>query len=206
MDAALTTSWLPDGPSPTPVTCAPVRGEGRALLHAVETHDRCTARHSYDVLGLARRVAAVLGLPGGVVAEVEQVALLHDVGKLMIPHVILCKSGALHGEEWEIMREHSAAGADALAQVSELAHLAPAVRASHERWDGTGYPHGLAGAEIPIASRITFVCDAYDAMTSDRPYRRALSKHEAVAEVRAGSGTQFCPRAVTALLAVLRVS
>ncbi len=203
MDAALNTTPVPDEPFPVAVARPPVRRESRALLRAVETHDRRTARHSYGVLGVARRVARALGLPAAKVAEVEQVALLHDVGKLAIPHAILSKAGPLGEDEWEIMRGHSAAGADAVAQVSELAHLAPAVRASHERWDGTGYPDGLTAEEIPIASRITFVCDAYDAMTSDRPYRQALSTEEAVAELRAGSGTQFCPRAVAALCAVL---
>ncbi len=199
MDAALKTRSAPDSPRPS----RPGRGETQALLRAVETHDRCTARHSYDVLGLARCVARALGQPAAKVAEVEQVALLHDVGKLAIPHTILSKAGPLSEEEWGVMRGHAAAGADAVAQASELAHLAPAVRASHERWDGTGYPDGLAGTDIPITSRITFVCDAYDAMTSDRPYRAALSKDGAVAELRGGSGTQFCPRAVAALCAVL---
>jgi HD-GYP domain-containing protein (c-di-GMP phosphodiesterase class II) len=183
---------------------APRRGS-RALLRAVESHDHSTAQHSYDVLDLARRVARALELPERLVSEVEQVALLHDVGKLVVPHSVLSKPGPLTEAEWEVMEGHAAAGADAVRQVSDLAHLAPAVRASHERWDGTGYPDGLAGEAIPIASRITFVCDAYDAMTSDRAYRRALSQAEAVAEVRAGAGTQFCPRAVGALCAVLRV-
>jgi HD-GYP domain-containing protein (c-di-GMP phosphodiesterase class II) len=173
---------------------------GRALLQAVETHDRPTARHSHVVLDLARRVARRLGLPSGHVAEVEQVALLHDVGKLAIPHAILSKPGPLDEEEWATMRSHPAIGADAVAQVSELAHLAPAVRASHERWDGSGYPDGLAGYDIPMASRITFVCDAYDAMTSDRPYRVARSQLVALAELLGGAGTQFCPHCADALV------
>ena len=182
-------------------TSLPVHGlNGRALLRAVETHDRPTARHSYVVLDLARRVARRLGLPSGHVAEVEQVALLHDVGKLAIPHAILSKPGLLDSEEWAAMRSHPAIGADAVAEVSELAHLAPAVRASHERWDGSGYPDGLAGYDIPIASRITFVCDAYDAMTSDRPYRAARSRLVALAELLGGAGNQFCPHCANALV------
>ncbi len=204
MAAALKKSSTLDGLA-HPLAGPVAQRESRALLRAVETHDRRTVRHSYEVLDLARRVARALGLPPAMVAEVEQVALLHDVGKLVIPHAILAKAGPLQEEEWAVMREHSAAGADAVAQVFELAHLAPAVRASHERWDGTGYPDGLAAEDIPIASRVTFVCDAYDAMISDRPYRGALSQDEAVAELRAGSGTQFCPRAVIAVCAVLRV-
>src|SRR2546423_9261690 len=169
-------------------TSLPVEGTSEhALLRAVETHDRPTARHSYVVLDLARRVGRRLGLARGHVAEVEQVALLHDVGKLAIPHAILCKPGPLDDAEWAPSRSHPSIGADAVAAVSELAHLAPAVRASHERWDGSGYPDGLAGYDIPIASRITFVCDAYEAMTSDRPYRAARSQLVALAELLGGA-------------------
>jgi HD-GYP domain-containing protein (c-di-GMP phosphodiesterase class II) len=179
----------------------PVNGaNGRALLRAIETYDRPTARHSYLVLDLARRVGRRLGLPSAHVAEVEQVALLHDVGKFAIPHAILSKPGPLDDEGWVTMRSHPAIGAAAVAEVGELAHLAPAVRASHERWDGSGYPDGLAGYDIPIASRITFVCDAYDAMTSDRPYRAARSQLLALAELLGGAGTQFCPHCAGALV------
>ena len=127
-------------------------------------------------------------------------ALLHDVGKLAIPQAILAKPGALDDAEWATMRSHPEIGAAAVAEVRELAHLAPAVRASHERWDGTGYPDGLAGYDIPIASRITAVCDAYDAMTSDRPYRAARSHLVALAELLACAGTQFCPHCADALV------
>jgi HD-GYP domain-containing protein (c-di-GMP phosphodiesterase class II) len=173
---------------------------GRALLRAIESHDQPTARHCDVVLDLARRVGRRLGLPRGSVAEVEQVAVLHDVGKPSIPHAILCKPGPLDDEEWTAMRSHPAIGAGAVAEVPELAHLAPAVRASHERWDGSGYPDGLAGYDIPIASRITFVCDAYDAMTSDRTYRAARSQLVALAELLGGAGSQFCPHCANALV------
>ena len=122
------------------------------------------------------------------------------MGKLSIPHFILNKPGPLAENEWAVMRSHTTIGADAVAEAAELAHLAPAVRACHERWDGRGYPDGLAGEEIPLASRVTFVCDAYDAMTSDRPYRPARSKIVALSELRHGVGGQFCPRCATALL------
>ena len=182
-------------------TSLPVDGpSGRALLRAVATHDQPTARHSYVVLDLARRVGRRLGLARPHLAEVEQVALLHDVGKLAIPLAILSKPGPLDDEEWATMRSHPAIGAEAIASVSELAHLAPAVRACHERWDGSGYPDGLAGYDIPIASRITFVCDAYDAMTSDRPYRAARSRLVALAELLGGAGQQFCPHCANALV------
>jgi HD-GYP domain-containing protein (c-di-GMP phosphodiesterase class II) len=179
----------------------PVHGAGgRALLLAVASHDQTTARHSYGVLDLARRVAQRLGLPPDHVAEVEQVALLHDVGKLAIPQTVLTKAGPLDESEWTVMRSHPEIGADAVAEVAELAHLAPAVRASHERWDGTGYPDRLAGYDIPIASRITFVCDAYDAMTSDRPYRAARSRFVALAQILGGAGSEFCPHCANALV------
>jgi HD-GYP domain-containing protein (c-di-GMP phosphodiesterase class II) len=173
---------------------------GRALLRAVQSHDGPTAAHSSVVLDLARRVARRLGLPPGHVAEVEQVALLHDVGKLSVPQAILSKPGPLDDAERATVRSHPAIGAAAVSEVSELAHLAPAVRASHERWDGRGYPDGLAGYDIPIASRITFVCDAYDAMTSDRAYRMARSQRLALAELLGGAGTQFCPHCAEALV------
>ena len=102
-----------------------------------------------------------------------------------------------------VVNRHSGAGAEVLAGIDELAHLAPAIRACHERWDGGGYPDGLAGCEIPISSRITFVCDAYDAMTSARPYRPAMPSSAARAELRRCRGTQFCSRCVDALLEVL---
>ena len=203
MDAPLRTVSALDGPAPAPVAPSPARRGSRALLRAVRNHDESTARHSYQVLALARRVAVELDLSASMVAEVEHVALLHDVGKLAVPPAVLSKPAPLDPAQWAIMREHPGVGADAVAQVSELAHLAPAVRATHECWDGTGYPDGLAGEEIPITSRITFASDAYDAMRSHRPYRAALSEHRAVDELRAGSGTQFCPRAVTGLCAVL---
>src|SRR5262249_50709845 len=123
-----------------------------------------------------------------------------DVGKLTVPQTVLAKPGPLDPEEWATMRSHPVIGSAALAEVTELAHLGPAVRASHERWDGTGYPDGLAGYDIPIPSRITLVCAAYDAMTSDRPYRAARSKFVALAQLLGGAGTQFCPHCANALV------
>ena len=101
------------------------------------------------------------------------------------------------------MREHPAIGAEIVSAIGSLSHLAPAVRAEHERWDGDGYPDGLAGEDVPLASRICLVCDAWHAMTSDRPYRRALTDEEARAELQRHAGTQFCPTTVAALLRVL---
>jgi diguanylate cyclase (GGDEF)-like protein/PAS domain S-box-containing protein len=175
----------------------------RALLAAVNARDSYTGGHSRQVVGLARAVAIRMGVDEAVVSEVEQVALLHDLGKIAVPDSILRKRGPLTDEEQALMRQHPVVGAQIVSSTPELEHLAPAIRAEHERWDGRGYPDGLAGEEIPLASRITFVCDAFHAMTSHRPYRRALSREEARAEVARCAGTQFCPSAVEAFLEVV---
>jgi len=175
----------------------------QTLAAVIEARDAYTGEHSTAVVAHAVAVARRLGLDEDAVLDVEQVALLHDVGKLSTPDAILHKPGPLDPDEWEVMRGHPGAGAKLIADVPVLAHLAPALRAEHERWDGTGYPDGLAGEAIPLASRITLVCDAYDAMTSDRPYRAALSRDVARAEIEAGLGTQFCPIAGGALLDLL---
>jgi HD-GYP domain-containing protein (c-di-GMP phosphodiesterase class II) len=157
------------------------------------------------VVALAERVALRLGLSEGEVAEATEVAMLHDIGKIAVPDRILHKPRPLDVAERAIMHDHAAAGARILLHVPELAHLAEAVRATHERWDGQGYPDGLGGERIPLASRIVFVCDAYDAMTSPRPYRPAMGHERAVVELRRCRGTQFCPQCTDALLAVLEL-
>ena len=129
--------------------------------------------------------------------------MLHDIGKVGIPDHILRKPGPLSEEEWVTMRRHPDIGADLVAAIPDLAHLAPAIAAEHERWDGTGYPRRLAGEAIPVASRVTLVCDSYHAMVSDRPYRRALPDEEAVRELGRCSGSMFWPAAVSALQAEL---
>jgi HD-GYP domain-containing protein (c-di-GMP phosphodiesterase class II) len=175
----------------------------QTLIAAVEARDSYTGEHSKGVVEHARAVARKLGLADSHRADVEHVALLHDIGKISIPDSILQKPGRLTEEEWEVMRGHPIASERLIREVPGLDHLAAAVRAEHERWDGTGYPDGRAGEEIPLASRITLVCDAYHAMTSDRPYRRALPPAVARAEIEKGIGSQFCPRAAGALLEVL---
>ena len=175
----------------------------QALLAAVDAHDRYTAEHSRSVVDLAIRVARRVGLREREVAQVEQVALLHDVGKVAIPDTILLKPGPLDMTEARVVRQHAAIGARIVASVSGLAHLAPAIRSSHERWDGRGYPDGLCAEEIPFPSRIAAVCDAYDAMVSRRPYRGPLGPKAALEEVRRCAGSQFCPEAAGALDVVL---
>jgi diguanylate cyclase (GGDEF)-like protein len=174
-----------------------------ALAAAIEARDHYTHGHSDEVVQLARRVAMLLGLTADAVEKVGHGALLHDVGKLAIPHAILHKHGALDDDEWNVMAEHPVIGEGILRRVPQLAPLAPIVRHEHEHWDGSGYPDGLSGPQIPIGSRIILACDAYAAMTTARPYRRALSQEDAIAELRARSGTQFDPEVVDALLDLL---
>lgn len=172
----------------------------KALLAAIEARDSYTAEHSQAVVANTEAVGRRIGLGEEELAIACQVALLHDIGKLSISDQILHKPGALDEEELVVMRRHPEAGAKLIEQVDDLAHLAEAIRAEHERWDGDGYPDGLRAEEIPIASRITLVCDAYDAMTTDRPYRRALRPSEARRRIEQGLGSQFCPTAGRALL------
>lgn len=174
-----------------------------ALLAALEARDHYTGTHSRTVVELAGAVARELGLSEARISEVEQVALLHDIGKVGIPDSILLKAGPLDEAEWELMRQHPAVGERIVANTPTLSHLASAIRAEHEHYDGSGYPDGLRGDEIPITSRITLACDAYHAMTSDRPYRSALSEDAARAELRDGAGRQFDPKVVEVLLRVI---
>ncbi|HWH15467.1 MAG TPA: HD domain-containing phosphohydrolase [Miltoncostaeaceae bacterium] len=174
-----------------------------ALAAALDARDGYTADHSRAVVQLAVAVARRLGLADDDVDLVAQVALLHDIGKVGIPDALLHKPAALTPEEAEVMRRHPAIGAGMVARVSALAHLAPAILAEHEHWDGGGYPEGIAGDEIPLASRITLACDGYHAMVSDRPYRPAMPRGAVLAELRRCAGTMFWPRAVDALVAEL---
>jgi HD-GYP domain-containing protein (c-di-GMP phosphodiesterase class II) len=174
-----------------------------ALFAGLDARDSYTGRHSEAVVELAAQVTRELGMPQSFVAEVKQVALLHDVGKIGIPDAILGKPGPLDDAEWELMHEHPIIGAGIVASIAPLAHLAPAVRAEHERCDGKGYPDGLTGEQIPLASRITLACDAHHAMLSSRPYRMAMKPAAARAELRENAGTQFDPDVVYALLSIV---
>jgi diguanylate cyclase (GGDEF)-like protein len=177
----------------------------QALAAAIEARDNYTHDHSEQVVSLATDVAKLLGLSASEQDTVRHGALLHDVGKLAIPHEILHKPGPLTDAEWRVMAEHPVIGERILRRTPQLGHLAPVVRHEHERWDGNGYPDGLADTEIPVASRIILACDAYNAMITTRPYREAMSVQDAVAELRDKSGTQFDPQVVAALLKRLRV-
>lgn len=180
------------------------RGTARLLGDMIEHDDSYTGTHSKDVVGLALNVGCHLGLDDAHTRRLEFGTLLHDIGKTAVPKEILHKPAALSPEEWEIMRRHTIEGQLMLESVGGvLADAGTIVRSSHERWDGGGYPDGLAGEAIPIESRICAACDAFNAMTTDRPYRRAMSHELAVEELRANAGTQFDPRVVDALIAEL---
>ena len=175
----------------------------QALLAALAARDAYSGEHSTAVVDLAERVATAQGLDDDVIEDTRLVALLHDIGKVAIPDDVLRKPGPLDEDEWRLVREHSAVGGAIVAAIDGIAHLAPAVRATHERWDGAGYPDGLSGDAIPVAARIAAVCDAYDAMVTDRPYRKALDVVGVLQEIRDNSGSQFCPHAAEALLTEL---
>jgi HD-GYP domain-containing protein (c-di-GMP phosphodiesterase class II) len=154
-----------------------------------------------DLGAMAALLARRMGLSEEEAAEVARVALLRDVGKtLVVDDGILDKPGPLEDAEWELVRRSPVVGERIVASARGLAHLAPAVRAAYERWDSGGYPDGLSGEDIPVASRIALVCGAFEAMTSDRPYREALDADAALGELERNAGSQFCPRAVGALL------
>ena len=171
-----------------------------ALMSTVEAKDDYTASHEEDVAGLAERVALRMGLVPSGARDVRYAALLHDVGKVAVPSEILLKPGPLTDTEWVAMRRHAAVGGDLVARIEAFAHLAPAVRASHERWDGDGYPDGIAGEEIPLAARIIAACDTYDAIVTDRPYRPARTPAQAREELRRVAGAQLDARVVEVLL------
>ena len=135
--------------------------------------------------------------------ELRLAAVFHDIGKIAVPEAILNKPGPLAPDERAVLERHTIVGEQILAPVEFLASVRPLVRHEHERWDGAGYPDGLAGEAIPLGSRIILACDALHAMTSDRPYRRALPLDAAIGELRRHAGTQFDPRVVEALLGVL---
>ena len=180
------------------------RGTAYLLGDVVEADDAYTGSHSRDVVDLTLQVAERLELDANQRRQAEFVALLHDVGKVKIPNEIINKPGPLTPEERGIMNAHTIEGEKMLEQVGGLlGEIGRLVRSCHEHYDGSGYPDGLAGEEIPLVARIVCCCDAFHAMTSDRPYRKALPLNVAVAELHANRGTQFDPNVVDALVAAV---
>ncbi len=174
-----------------------------ALAATLDAKDRYTEAHSRETAELAVNVGKRLGLQGEALRLLEYGALLHDIGKIGIPGYILQKPGPLTDEEFAIMREHPVIGERIVASVPFLASLGPIVRGEHERWNGTGYPDGLKGEEIPIEARIIHACDSFHAMASDRSYRKALPLEEIINEFRKESGQQFDPRVVDVMLELI---
>jgi len=176
------------------------RGTVMLLSDVIESDDSYTAQHSRSVVDLVNHVADELGIAERDRQELEFAAMLHDVGKISIPKDIINKPTALTASEYEVVKTHTIEGQFMLDRVGGLlARVGEIVRSCHERWDGTGYPDGLIGDEIPYHARIVFCCDAYNAMTTDRVYRRAMSHSAALEELQSHAGTQFDPSVVEAL-------
>jgi diguanylate cyclase (GGDEF)-like protein len=172
---------------------------------ALEARDMETAGHTQRVTDMAVSLGRRLALGDEALAGLRQGAYLHDIGKLEVPDAVLLKPGKLDGDEWAIMKAHSVKGARIAARIPRLSVGALAViRHHHERWDGLGYPDGLAGTAIPLGARIFAVCDVFDALTSERPYKRAWLPAEALAEIQAQAGRQFDPDVVRAFLELMR--
>jgi diguanylate cyclase (GGDEF)-like protein len=171
-----------------------------SLANALEANDEYTSSHARSISDMAIRVGAELGLEAKALKRLELAALFHDIGKIGVPNEILSKPGPLTEDEWAVLRRHPELGETILAPIDRLADVRPIVRHCHERFDGHGYPDAKAGTEIPIEARIIFVCDAFHAMTTDRPYRPRLSEKEAFRRLRRSAGTQFDPDIVGVFL------
>jgi putative nucleotidyltransferase with HDIG domain len=176
----------------------------RALCNAVEARDAYTGKHAERVAAYGMEIARRLGAPFADDPEVEFGFLLHDVGKVAVPDAILWKPEPLTQDERALMEKHPIVGWEILREIDFLGEAKLVVRHHHERWDGTGYPDRLAGDAVPVEAYVVGLADAWDAMTTDRPYQRALSWDEAAEEVRRGRGSQFAPDVVDAFFAVLR--
>jgi HD-GYP domain-containing protein (c-di-GMP phosphodiesterase class II) len=173
------------------------RQSSDVLMRAMAERDPDLGEHQDGVTELVEQVARRVGVSGEDLVQLRHAASLHDIGKVAIPDAILRKAGPLDDDEWAFIRSHTEIGERILAAAPALRQAATLVRSSHEAWDGSGYPDGLAGEEIPLGSRIIAVCDAFDAMISDRPYVKAKATQQALAELRRCAGTQFDPEVVT---------
>jgi putative nucleotidyltransferase with HDIG domain len=183
---------------------APTGGPSRrpwSLFERLEQRD--LAGHAINVAGLAVAVCDRLELDPILTSRVQRAALLHDVGKLALSPSMLDAAGALNDDEWALVRQHPSIGADLVRAFPWLSDVATLVRHHHERWDGAGYPDGLAGEDIPLGARIIGACDAYDAMVSPRPYREPCASLEALARIDEAAGSQFDPRVADALICVI---
>lgn len=178
------------------------------LAAAVETKDSGTVGHAQRVAETTNAIACALGMRGKELERIKYAALLRDIGKANVPHAVLNKSDPLTDEEWGIVKSHATLGAEMVGAVPFLADCATLVLHHHEYWDGSGYPDGLAGEQIPLGSRILAVTSDYDAMISDRPYHHSepMTHEEAIGDISEGSGTKYDPAVVRVMLEVISAS
>ena len=181
----------------------PLDGQDRpALIEKIRRLDESICAHAALVADAVGKLADRLELTSSIRSTLIDASWLHDIGKLTIAQEILTKPGPLDDDQWVEMRKHPVRGADFLTSAAPFQHIAELVRRHHERFDGDGYPAGLAGAAIPLGSRVICVVDAFDAMTTERSYRRARSPEAALDEIRRCSGTQFDPEIATAFVSI----
>ena len=173
------------------------------LANAIDIRDTYTSSHSQRIAEWAAEIARILGCSSQEIQAIYWGGLLHDIGKIGIPDEILRKSGKLDESEWEIIRKHTLLGAQLVSPIKKLADVAPIIECSHERYDGSGYPHGLKGEEIPLGARIIGVVDSYSAMRDERSYKKPVSHEEAIAELKRNSGILFDAQVVQVFLYVL---
>lgn len=174
----------------------------RAISNALDTKDSYTNGHSLRVTLYSMILSRALNLDEELMEEIEIAGLLHDIGKIAMPKSILCKNGKLTDEEFLVMKSHPVRGEKIVINIKKLQKISEWVKAHHEKWDGNGYPDGLKEEEIPVAGRIIALADTYDAMTSTRPYRTALSHEVAMSEIKRCSGTQFDPKLAEVFLSL----
>jgi putative nucleotidyltransferase with HDIG domain len=174
-----------------------------ALSCVVEARDLYTDKHMKDIAEYSVTIAKKLRLPDSDIENIRRAALLHDLGKISVPDCILMKPGKLSEEEMDIIKRHPANGAKMIEPVEPLKHTREIIKSHQEWFDGSGYPEGLRGEDIPLGARIIAVADAFGAMTTDRPYRKALSTEKAIKELKEGAGTQFDPRLVEIFISIL---
>jgi len=174
-----------------------------ALANAIDIRDTYTSSHSQKIADWAAAVARKMGLPPDDIRTIYWGGILHDIGKIGIPDEILKKPAKLTSHEWEIIKQHTIMGANLIAPIKKISHVAPIVEYSHERYDGLGYPHGIKGEEIPIGARIISVVDSYSAMRDERPYKKPFSNDQAIDELKRNSGTMYDPKIVDAFLDII---
>jgi len=177
-----------------------------AFSDALEARDQYTAGHSRRVMEYSKSIGLRMKLDKQDIEDLKKSALLHDIGKIGIPDTILKKQTKLTHEEYAIIKSHPETGAAILKNIKSFKHLVPAVYHHHEQFDGEGYPHGVRGAEIPLHARIIAIADTFDAMTSSRSYRNALSFRTALSELERGKGTQFDPEIADIFIEILQES